>query len=204
MIYRGLLPRDTFWKKLFPAVVSIIGVQKHLEVIEFVHSIFDKLRPQGLCCCIDLLFFSLLLVLPYSLKVRQAVQWLANVSGCRTVIIMSSWVSPQNQRQNEEKAMLQGEMLVWSSLDLNLLKSRLLFPPSYHIRPLPVVPTFFFRSHRSRKIRTIMTKTRKEGIRCINRKISLRSTHFLLFVFLPAAAFTCRSQTRSAGQSPAK
>lgn len=55
-----------------------------------------------------------------------------------------------------------------------------------------------------RKIRTIMTKTRKEGIRCINREISLLSSHFLLFVFLPAAAFTCRSQTRSPGQSSAK
>lgn len=62
----------------------------------------------------------------------------------------------------------------------------------------------FFIFHRVMKIWTIMTKTRKEGIRCINRKISLLSSHFLLFIFLPAAVFTCRSQTRSLGQSPAK
>lgn len=55
-----------------------------------------------------------------------------------------------------------------------------------------------------RKIRTIMAKTRKEGIRCINRKISPLFSHFLLFVFLLAAAFTCRSQTRSPGQSSGK
>lgn len=64
--------------------------------------------------------------------------------------------------------------------------------------------SFFFFHHRMMKIWAIMTKTRKEGIRCVNRKISLLSSHFLLFMFLPAAAFTCRSQTRSLGQSPAK
>lgn len=101
---------------------------------------------------------------------------------------------------------------MWSSLDPNVLQSRHphRHPPAPHfiwcVRFLLWFQTFsfFFFFHRMMKIWAIMTKTRKEGIRCVNRKISLLSSHFLLFIFLPAAAFTCRSQTRSLGQSPAK
>lgn len=93
---------------------------------------------------------------------------------------------------------------VWSSLDPNLLNSRLIF--FHHLISFVRFLWFqaFLGSHWMRKIRTIMTKTRKEGIRCVNRTISLLSSHFLLFVFLPAAVFTCRSQTRSPGQSSAQ
>lgn len=220
-----------YFQPLFPSLV-----QKHLEVIGFVHSIFDKLHPQRLGYCVG----SLILVSAFGAaiipEVRQPVWWLPNVSGCTTVIITSSQASPQNQTQNEEKSTLWRQWShssckrfhrqLWSGnagLKLSPSDTYLIICCLFLIQPgseFVRIKTSFFRhlisfvrflwfqpflgSLRMSKIRTIMTKTRKEGIRCINRKISLLSSHFLLFVFLPAAAFTCRSQTRSSGQSSAK